>query len=110
MWLTPITLFEIRFGLELLSKSRRRRDLERAFDLTLAWDFAGRVLNFDVRGADQAAIISARRRAVGQNVAFRDIQIAGIALAQQAKIATRNLRHFQDLAVDVMDPWDNGAA
>jgi predicted nucleic acid-binding protein len=36
---------------------------------------------------------------------IRDTQIAGIALARRATIATRNLRHFSDLKVPVVDPW-----
>jgi len=31
--------------------------------------------------------------------------IAGIALARRAAIATRNVRHFADLGVSVIDPW-----
>jgi hypothetical protein len=36
---------------------------------------------------------------------LRDALIAGIAISRGAKIATRNTRHFQDLPVDVIDPW-----
>jgi predicted nucleic acid-binding protein len=39
---------------------------------------------------------------------MRDTQIAGIALARRATLATRNLRHFDDLATPVVSPW--GAA
>jgi predicted nucleic acid-binding protein len=35
----------------------------------------------------------------------RDTQIAGIALARRATLATCNLKHFQDLSVAVIDPW-----
>ncbi len=35
----------------------------------------------------------------------RSAQIAGIALARRATLATRNVRHFQDLKVPVVDPW-----
>jgi predicted nucleic acid-binding protein len=38
-------------------------------------------------------------------VDLRDTQIAGIALARHAAVATRNTRHFKDLSVPVVDPW-----
>jgi predicted nucleic acid-binding protein len=42
---------------------------------------------------------------VGRASEWRDTMIAGIALAQRATLATRNLRHFNDLAVPVVNPW-----
>jgi hypothetical protein len=36
---------------------------------------------------------------------MRDTQIAGIALARRAGIVTRNLRHFADAGLQVIDPW-----
>jgi hypothetical protein len=36
---------------------------------------------------------------------MRDTQIAGIAIARRATLATRNVRHFADLSVRVVDPW-----
>ena len=37
---------------------------------------------------------------------MRNTFIAGIALARKARIATRNVRHFDDLTVEVINPWD----
>jgi predicted nucleic acid-binding protein len=36
---------------------------------------------------------------------MRDTQIAGIALARQGTLATRNVRHFDDLEISIVDPW-----
>jgi len=38
-------------------------------------------------------------------VDFRDIEIAGIVSARRATLATRNVRHFQDLRIELVDPW-----
>ncbi|MDP2877783.1 MAG: type II toxin-antitoxin system VapC family toxin, partial [Holophaga sp.] len=96
LWITTITVFEVRFGLELLPGSRRRKDLENAFAQALEEDFQRRILPFDVRAAEEAAMLAARRKTAGQPVEFRDTQIAGIVMAHQATLATRNIRHFQD--------------
>jgi toxin FitB len=46
-----------------------------------------------------------KRHKTGRRGDLRDTMIAGIAISRGAKIATRNLRHFQDLPVEVVDPW-----
>jgi len=107
IWTTTISVFEVRFGLALLTKSRRRQAMESAFQHLLLEDLAGRIAVFDQPAAEAAAVLAARRRQAGRTVEFRDTQIAGIAIARRASIATRNVRHFQDLAELVIDPWSD---
>ena len=105
VWTTAVTVFEIRFGIELLAAGRRRRQLEDAFSYVLDEDFQGRILPFDREAAQEAASRAAERRAVGKPVDFRDIEIAGIVSARRATLATRNARHFHDLRIELVDPW-----
>ena len=108
VWITTITLFEARFGIALLAPSRRRRDIERAFSQVLNEDLEGRVLELDQIGAEKAATLAADRRRTGRTIDFRDTLIAGIVLARKATLATRNRKHFEDLSVPVVNPWDVG--
>lgn len=105
IWTTAITVFEIRFGLENLARGRRRRLLEDAFARALEEDFEGRVLPFDQMSAHTAAAIAAKQRAAGRPVEIRDVQIAGIAAARKAALATRNTRHFADFGIRLVNPW-----
>lgn len=105
VWTTAVTVFEIRFGLELIAPGRRRRQLADAFRRALDEDFQGRILAFDDEAADEAAGRAAERRAAGKSVDFRDVEIAGIVAARRATLATRNVRHFQDLRIELVDPW-----
>ena len=105
LWTTAVTVFEVQFGLEILTAGRRRRLLEAAFIAALKEDFEGRVLPFDQAAAKAAGSIAAERRRTGRTVEIRDVQIAGIAKARKAAIATRNLRHFEGFGVDLLDPW-----
>lgn len=105
IWITSITLFEARLGLALLPKGRRRQTLEAAFTRLLEDDLENRVLDFDTAAATEAATLAADRQRTGRPVDIRDTQIAGIALARHAVVATRNVRHFSDLKVPVVDPW-----
>ena len=105
VWITSVTLFEARFGLALLPSGRRRQRLELEFDRLLREDLENRVLDFDSAAAAEAASLAAARRKSGRPVDMRDTQIAGIALARHATLATRNVRHFADLEISIVDPW-----
>ena len=105
IWITSITLFEAHFGIELLPKGKRRRALAAAFDRLMDIDLENRVLDFDAVAAAEAATLAAVRQKAGRPVDFRDTQIAGIALARRATLATRNVKHFQDLNIPLVDPW-----
>lgn len=105
VWITSITVFEARLGLALLPQGRRRRALEAAFAQLLEDDLENRVLDFDAAAATVAAAVAADRQRAGRPADMRDTQIAGIALARRATLATRNVRHFADLKVPVVDPW-----
>ena len=106
IWITSITLFEARLGLALLPKGRRQQTLEAAFARLLEEDLENRVLDFDSAAATEAASLAAQRQKTGRTVDMRDTQIAGIALARRATLATRNARHFENLNVPVIDPWE----
>jgi toxin FitB len=108
IWTTAITVLEVRTGLELLRASRRRTQLESAFDGLLRDDLDGRVLSFDTAAANAAGVAVAAAQRRGKSAEIRDCQIAGIALARRATLATRNGRHFEPLGVTVVDPWGEG--
>jgi toxin FitB len=101
-------VFEVHFGLELMTRGRRRRLLEDEFARALDEDFEGRILPFERSAAREAALIAARQRQEGRSIDIRDAQIAGIATARRATLATRNTRHFTDLGIALVDPWAAG--
>ena len=105
VWTTSITLFEAYLGLALLPTGRRRRTLEAAFARLLQEDLENRVLDFDSAAVTEAASLATARQKNGRPVDLRDTQIAGIALARRATLATRNVRHFRDLRILIVDPW-----
>lgn len=107
IWTTSITVFEIQTGLELLKAGRRRTHLEKAFEQLLSEELDGRVQSFDRAAALAAGTLAAARQRAGLSMEVRDVEIAGIALARRATLATRNVRHFTDLGVDLADPWES---
>lgn len=105
IWSTAITVYELSFGIQLLTTGRKRSRLEKALDGLLEPVLDGRILPFDRAAAEEAGRISAERRRAGRTVEIRDVQIAGIAVARKAQLATRNIRHFSGLGLTLVDPW-----
>lgn len=110
IWLSSITVFEARYGLALLPAGRRKDLLEQRFEELVQDDLQNRVLLFDINAAAHAAQLAADRKTRGRPVDMRDTFIAGIALARRATLATRNVRHFDDLSVPVVNPWTDWKA
>jgi len=105
LFTTSISEAEIFYGIELLSKGRRRESLLAAAEAMFAEDFAGRVLGFESGAARDFSRIAAHRRALGRPISHADAPIAAIARAHRAKLATRNVPDFADCSIDVIDPW-----
>lgn len=106
---TAVTVLELRSGAEKLESGRRRRQLESDIEWALDELIGGRILSFDRRAAYETAAWRAHRKRSGQPVNTGDAQIAGIALARNIAIATRDTDHFAGLAVRVINPWGTRA-
>jgi len=67
----------------------------------------GRILPLDQSAADAAGRLAAQRRTQGIPVEFRDMLIAGIAIAQRATLATRNIKDFEAISqsLRLVNPW-----
>jgi predicted nucleic acid-binding protein len=105
VWTTAITVFEIRFGLEIIAEGRRRTRLEQAFGRWLDEDLERRVLPFDGPSAEAAGRIAADARAAGRTIEVQDAQIAGTVRVRRGALATGHGRHFRDAGIPLIDPW-----
>jgi hypothetical protein len=98
----PVILGEIRFGILLLPRGRRRRRLEQWFDegvsriASLPWDAA-----VGLRWARLLADL----RASGRAMPIKDSFVAATALAYDLTLVTRNQRHFEDTGTRLLDPF-----
>lgn len=109
VWTTSVCVFEIEFGLKSLPPGKRRKKLEADFQLALHEDLEGRVLDFNAAAAEHAAEISAHLRSLGRPVEIRDAMIAGTVAAWNGTLATRNVKHFVDINIPLINPWDTEA-
>lgn len=105
LYLTAVTVAEIRYGLRVLPPGKRRRSLEEGFERILVEGFTGRILPFDEAAAHRYGEVMGRRKEIGRPLAILDGQIAAIAWASGFSIATRNIDDFVDCGVEILDPF-----
>jgi predicted nucleic acid-binding protein len=105
LWITTISEMEVRYGIVSLGASRRRDALASAFDRFVSEIIVDRVAVFDVPAARAAAELMADGKRRGRPGEIRDTLIAGIASASNATVATRNVAHFADSDINVVNPW-----
>ena len=107
LWLSAISHAEIALGLALMPQSKRQAQLAQAAAEMFDSDFAGRCLPFHADAAEHYARIVAVRTRMGRPISVEDAQIAAIALAHGASLATRNLADFTNIeALTLINPWD----
>lgn len=101
---TAITVSEISYGLERLPPGKRSQRLRAA--ATAAWKSMGdAIVPFDMAAAEHYGRLLAAREASGKPMSGFDAQIAAIALAHEATLATRNVRDFEQTGVRLLNPW-----
>lgn len=105
LFVTAVTEAEIRAGIAFLPEGARRRGLAEAAERAFGGLFAGRILPFDSAAARAYAEIAAVRRASGRPLSQADGQIAAITRSRGMAVATRNIRDFDDMGIDLFDPW-----
>ena len=101
--INPIVLGELRFGILLLPKGKRRSEL-------LAWLESGirylQMLDFDASTSENWAQLLADLRKQGRAMPVKDSLIAATARQFQLPIATRNTKDFAFAGVKVVNPFD----
>ncbi len=107
IYLTAVSEAELRYGVAVLAKGKRHEMLAEAVSGMLREDFRDRILPFDSAAAGEYARIGAERRAAGRPISQFDCQIASIARAHGAAMATRNASDFEGCGVEVIDPWQH---
>lgn len=107
LWISAVTVAEIRLGLALLPEGQRKRDLTDRAEAMLREDFGEGCLAFDAAAAAEYAAIVAHRTGLGRPISVEDAQIAAIARAGGLTLATRNTKDFGDIeGLTLVNPWE----
>jgi predicted nucleic acid-binding protein len=105
VFLTAVTVAEVRVGIARMPTGRRRVELFEATERVLGQRFDGRILPFERDSAAYYADLVADRFRAGRPVSTADGQIAAICRQHDATLATRNLRDFDLMGLELIDPW-----
>jgi toxin FitB len=105
LFLSAITVAELRSGVALLPAGKRRAGLQQGLEKRVLPLFAGRVLPFDLACTPFYAVQLANARAAGLAIAAADGYIAAIAAANGFTVATRDAGAFKAAGVAVINPW-----
>ena len=105
VFLSVITLTELRYGVERLAPGRRRKQLDRWLQHELPQRFEGRILPVDALVADACGRLVARTESLGRPIEARDAFIAATAQVHRLTLVTRNASHFETTLKSILTPW-----
>lgn len=105
LYLTTVSLAEIRYGIEALPDGRRRTRLRELFEAQFMSAFAGRILSFDEPASAAYGELRAKARAAGRAIGDFDALIAAIAVSRDFLVATRDTSPFEAASVGVINPF-----
>ncbi|AUT47647.1 type II toxin-antitoxin system VapC family toxin [Achromobacter sp. AONIH1] len=105
LYLSAITVAELRAGIALMPAGKRRTALHEHIEKRVLPMFAGRVLPFDMACTNAYAELITKVREAGSGIQTADACIAAVALANGFAVATRDTSPFLAAGLDVIDPW-----
>lgn len=105
LFLTAINVAELLAGVEAMPAGKRRDALAQALNTQVLALFEGRILSFDSKAAAVFAKLHADAQRQGNAMGFADCAIASIARAHGFGLATRNVKDFKGMSVEIVDPW-----
>ena len=106
LYLSAISVAELRFGAALLPSGRRKDKLQNRLEDKLLPLFAGRILPFDVAVTKTYAELMSQARMAGRSISTADGYIAATAAANGMIIATRDTSPFAAAGLEVINPWE----
>jgi len=106
LYLSAITVAELRFGIAALPAGKRRETLDGRLEREVLPLFEGRVLPFDLDAAKTYAGLMARARLAGQAIGKADGYIAATAATRGMVVATRDTGPFAAAGLSVVNPWE----
>jgi len=106
LYLSVLTLGEIRKGIACLPQGTRRTRLETWLEVDLRPRFAGRILTIDEPIADRWGALTGEAIHRGRVLSAIDALLAATALEYNLTIVSRNIGHFAAVQVPVLNPWE----
>jgi toxin FitB len=107
LYLSVLTLGEIRKGAAALQQGKRRTHLETWLEVELQARFAERILPIDAATADRWGLIAADAKQRGKGLSVIDGLLAATALHHNLTVISRDTSNFTNARVQVLNPWES---
>ena len=107
IYLSALTLGEIRKGVAILPDGNKRKQLEAWIETTMRPWFAGRILPVSEEIAERWGLLAADARQRGVGLSVIDGLIAATALVHELTLLTRNVKDFEGTGVSIRNPWES---
>jgi toxin FitB len=105
LYLSVLTLGEIRKGVAGLIQGKRRTHLETWLEVDLQTRFSGRIVPIDSAIADRWGLLAAEAKRKGRAISVIDGLLAATALHHNLTVVSRNASDFTNTQVQVLNPW-----
>jgi predicted nucleic acid-binding protein len=105
LFISVVSLAEVRRGIELMAAGRRRARLEAWSNYDLPDRFDGRIILIDPAIAFAWGKLMAHRQVIGRTMATMDAFIAATASNHNLTLVTRNTSDFHDTGITLLNPW-----
>jgi toxin FitB len=106
LYLSVLTIGEIRKGVAGLAQSKRRSQLETWLEVDLQARFSGRIMPIDRAIADRWGLLTAEAKRKGNPLSVIDGLLAATALHHNLTVVSRNSSDFSNTPVPVLNPWE----
>jgi predicted nucleic acid-binding protein len=106
LYLSVLTVGEIRKGVAVLTQSKRRTQLETWLEVDLQARFSGRIMPIDRAIADRWGLLTAEAKRKGNPLSVIDGLLAATALHHNLTVVSRNSSDFSNTPVPVLNPWE----
>ncbi len=107
LYVSSISIAEVRYGLNIMPESKKRSRLESSFTSVMQSAFSQRVLVFDENAAIQYATLMSKNKKTGSVMTTFDAQIASIAISTRSLLATRNTKDFVRCGTQIINPFES---
>lgn len=105
LFTTSTVIAELAYGISRMPAGTRQQRLADSLDRVVTTEFLAGVLAFDLAAAVECGLLIAAAERQGRSLSFADAQIAAVCRVRGATLATRNVKDFADLGIELVNPW-----
>jgi len=105
-WISTITLHELEFGIALIPEGRKKWAIDKAISELVSY-YGDYIIPVGKQEASEAAAMLAFQEDEGRTLHLADSLIAGTAKVRNLALVTRNVKDFDGLDIELINPFEH---